>query len=76
MSQTHSLNPSFNGRVPLSAVSALYVDRFGRSLRFCNLEFDEETIFYGFKAHFRVYSGGGGGDDCRELSICGHCGPF
>ena len=35
----------------------LSVDRFGRSLRFCNLEFDVEAIFDGFMAHFRVFRG-------------------
>ena len=32
-------------------------DRFGRSLRFCHLEFDKEAISDGFMAHSRVFRG-------------------
>ncbi len=39
------------------AIYPLCVDRFGRSLRFFHLAFDEEAISDGFMAHF---SGGGG----------------
>ena len=50
MSQTHSLT----GRLAISAISPLFVNRNERSLRFCNLEFDEEAISDGFMAHSRV----------------------
>ena len=33
-------------------------DRFGRSLQFCSLEFDNEAIYDGFMAHSRVFRGG------------------
>ncbi len=45
MSQTHSVTPSFPGRLAISDISPLFVDRFGRSLRFCHLEFDKEAIY-------------------------------
>ena len=41
MSQTHSLT----GRLAILAISPLFVDRFGRSLLFCHLEFDEEAMY-------------------------------
>ncbi len=31
-------------RLALSPISPLFVDRFGRSLQFCHLEFDKEAI--------------------------------
>ncbi len=39
---THSLT---NVMLDLSTLSPLFVDRIGRSLRFCYLEFDKEAIF-------------------------------
>ncbi len=41
MSRTHSVCP---GRLAITAISQLFVDRFGRSVRFCNIEFDENAI--------------------------------
>ncbi len=38
----------------------IFVDRFGRSLRFGNLELDEEATSKGFMAHSSVFRGGGG----------------
>ncbi len=38
-------------RLAISAISPLYMDRFGRYLRFCSLEFDVEAISAGFMAH-------------------------
>ena len=32
-------------RSSISAISQLFVDRFGLFLRFCHLEFDKEAIF-------------------------------
>ena len=40
---TDSLRHSLTGRV-ISSTSPLFVDRFGRSLQFCYLEFDKEAI--------------------------------
>ena len=34
----------------LSSISPLFVDRFGRSLRFCHIEFGKEAIANGGKA--------------------------
>ncbi len=39
MSQTYSLTTSC---LALSTISSLFVDRFGRSLRFCHVEIDKE----------------------------------
>ena len=51
MSQTQPLTPShrhsLTGRLAISAISLLFVDRFGRSLRFCHLEFVKEEIYDG-----------------------------
>ena len=54
MSQTHSLTHkclAFLAKYPL------FVDRFGRSLRFSHLEFDKEAISEYFMAHSRVHRG-------------------
>ena len=40
MSQTHSPTEHLN----VSAIYSLFLDRFGRSLRFCPLEFNNEDI--------------------------------
>ena len=48
-SLTHSITFSF--------VDPLYVDRFGRSLRFCHQEFVKEAIYDGYWSE----NGGGGG---------------
>ena len=45
------------GRLALSAISPVFVDRFGYSLRFCHLEFDDEAIYDGFIAYIRVFRG-------------------
>ena len=47
---------SLTGRVAVSAISPLFEDRFGRSLRFCHLEF---LVF--FVALSNVFYRGGGG---------------
>ena len=53
------------------------MDRFGRSLRFCNIEFETKAISVGYMAHSRVLGGGGGIlSDFRELSFCGPCEPY
>ena len=54
MSQTHSLT----GRFAVSAISALFVIRLGRFLRFCHIEFDKEAISDVFVAHSRVFREG------------------
>ncbi len=41
---TNSHRQSLMGRLAVSAISPLFVDRFGLSLRFCHLEFDKEAI--------------------------------
>ena len=41
---THSVKPSLAGRLAISALSPLFVNRFGRSLRFCHLEFNKKAI--------------------------------
>ncbi len=38
---------SLAGRLAVWAISALFVVQFGRSLRFCYLEFDKEALFDG-----------------------------
>ncbi len=52
---TDSLNHSFTGRLARSAISSLFVDRNGRYLRFCHLEFDEKVISVGFMAHSSTF---------------------
>ncbi len=47
MSQTHSLTSA------ISAMSPLFGNRFGRSFRFCDLEFDEEAISDGTFPRFQ-----------------------
>ncbi len=47
MSLIHSLKTS---RLVLSTRSPLYVERFGRSLRFCYLELEEEAISDGLRS--------------------------
>ena len=49
----------------------MFVVRFGRSLWFCQLQFDKEAISVGFMAHSRVLGG-----RFRELSFYGPCGPY
>ncbi len=45
MSITNSLTlPLTTERLALPAITPLFVNRFGRSLRVCNLEFDKEVI--------------------------------
>ena len=44
--------PMFLGK---RVIFPLFVDRFGRSLRFCHLEFDKEAITDGFKSHSDVF---------------------
>ena len=41
-------------RLAYYTTSLLFVDRFERSLRLCNLEFDKDSISNIFMAHFRV----------------------
>ncbi len=53
----------------------LFVGRFGHSLRFYNLEFDEKAISDGFMAHSRVFRGFWISRNFRELSFCGPYGP-
>ncbi len=38
------LASTLTGRLSSLTISPLYVDRFGRSLRFCYLEFDKKVI--------------------------------
>ncbi len=45
-------------RVSLTHKSPLFVDQFGSSLLFWNIEFDKEAISDGFVAHFRVFRDG------------------
>ena len=54
------------------------MDRFGRSLWNCHIEFDKKSISDGFMAHSSVFNGGSGGlilIDFEELIFCGPCGP-
>ena len=46
------------GRLAVSAISPMFMDRLGRSLRFCYLEFDKKVISDGFMGHSRVLGGG------------------
>ncbi len=39
----------------VSAICQCFVDRIGRSLRFCQIEFDKEVISDNFMAHSRVF---------------------
>ena len=41
----------------LSTISPLFVDRFGRSLQRCHLEYDKEAIFDDFMPHSRNFNG-------------------
>ena len=43
MSKTHTV--TLTGRIAISAISPLFLDRFGRSLQFYHLEFYKEAIF-------------------------------
>ena len=54
----------------------VFVDRFGRSLRFCHLEFDMEAISDGFMVHIRVLGEGMIFSNYRELSFYGPSGPY
>ena len=47
MSQNYSVTQSLTGRLAISAISPLFEDRFGRSLQFCHLQFDKESIYDG-----------------------------
>ena len=50
----HLLTRSLTGRLAFSPISPLFVVRFGRSFRFCYLEFDKKAIYdglYTFKFH-------------------------
>ena len=38
-------------------ISPLFVDRFGRSLQRCHLEYDKEAIFDDFMPHSRNFNG-------------------
>ncbi len=55
-SPAHSLTPSLtHKRLAISSIYPLFVDRFGRSLRLYNLEFDKEAIsdgLYGTLPYF------------------------
>ena len=55
------------------AISSLFVDRFGHSLRFCH-RFDKEAISDGCRsenARFR-----GEVLNLSDLDFCGPCGPY
>ena len=54
---TDSLSHSLTGRFALLVISPLFVDRFERSLKFCQQEFDKEAISDGYMAHSRVFMG-------------------
>ena len=57
-------------RLAFSTIYPLFVERFGRSLRFYNIEYDKEAISDGRRSvGFWILS------DFRELSLCGPCGP-
>ncbi len=47
MSQIYSVSHSLTVSLAFSAISLLFVIRFGRSLRFCHLKFDKEAIYNG-----------------------------
>ncbi len=55
MSQTPSLT---HGKFSFSAIFSLFVDRFGRSLRFCHLEFDKEANSNVYKSESARYRWG------------------
>ncbi len=50
-----------HGRLAFSTISPLFVDQFGRSLRFCYLEFNKEAISDGFMSYSFVFRGVWGG---------------
>ncbi len=56
----------------------MFRDRFGSSLRFCQVEFDNEAISVMVSWHISVLLGMGGGlvilSKFRELSFCGPSG--
>ena len=43
----------------ISYKSLLFVDKFGHSIRFCQIEFYKEAIYEGLMAHSCVFRGGG-----------------
>ncbi len=55
MSQTHSDHHPIKVHLANSAISPLFVDRFGRSLQLCHIDFDEEAISDGLITHSRVF---------------------
>ncbi len=54
----HRLSPSqtylLTGRLAVSAISPLFVDRFELSLWFLRLEYEKKAISDGFMAHSRA----------------------
>ncbi len=73
---TDSLPHSLMGRLAISTISPLFVDRFWRSLRFCYLKFNKEALSDGCRVKTQ---GIGEGfwilSDFRERSFYGPCGP-
>ena len=51
-----SVTVSLMGPLDLTAISPLFVDRFGRTLRFCYLEFDKEAISDGCRSEDSGFS--------------------
>ncbi len=74
-SQTHSLIRSLTDNVTFSCVGHIsdVVDRFGRSLRVCFLEFDKEAISDDIMANSPVFRGQGDLilSDFRDPNSCG-----
>ena len=52
MSQTHSVSQE---SLAFSTISPLFMDQFGRSLQFCNIEFEMEAISDGCRSENARY---------------------
>ena len=52
---------SVTGHLAFSSIYPLFVNRFGRSLRFCHMELDKEAISDGFMEFSSVLEGAGPG---------------
>ena len=55
LSNQIAVTDSLTGFLSVSAISLLVVVRFGRSLRFYQIEFNKEAISNVFMAHYRVF---------------------
>ena len=75
-SHRHSLTNSLKGRLSVSAISPLFVDRYGRSLRLCYLDFYKEAISVSWSSDNSAIGWGFWiPSDFRAPSFCSLCEP-